>query len=383
MNEQKNVLIIGNGFDIALGYKTKYEDFLSYIIKANDSNLEDFIVFTKETWGIKDIDNEFLEAFYNNVKTEVKNNFIINYFLNYYIQTLTWADFEKELEHIGNCLEGLIIELQNADETDYFPIEIAAKNDLKHYYHYLQFLKSNEIFNLDFTYRLNTTDNQRIYFNLTDSFINKKLSTSCNLLKFIENIPGIFVDKLLNFASLFDVYLQIESKRKTGVFKPNFKFDELITYNYTDFCKQFVKKPFYINGKMADKSGANIIFGVDSGTNFRTQIFHQITKRIQRPSQGIQTSLISFYCHECDNLYIFGHSLAPADKDSLRLAFLEMQPRKQFKKIIIFYKSNQDKQKDLETKMNLSNNLKAILDDDFDDLISIVEFKDSKDFFTN
>lgn len=381
MSELKNILIIGNGFDLELGYKTKYEDFLSFLNVAKNSTLDEFIIFTKTSWGITDVDVNLIEDFYNLVINEINNNFIISYFLNYHIQTLSWADFEIELEHIGNCLEGLMTELYNADETDHFPIEIAVRNDLKHHFPYLQFLKDNEIFHLDFVYLLNKEDHQRIYFSLNDKFKKHNLSASCNFLKFTKDMPSLFVKKLLRFSSIFDAYLQIESQRKAKTVKTNYAFDSIITYNYTDFCKRFVKNPFYINGKINDKYGSNIIFGVDSGVSFKTQVFDQITKRIQRPSQGIKTSTISFICRDADNLYIYGHSLAPADKDSLKLALLQMKPRMSVKRITIFYKSENDQQTDLMTKMNLSNNLKIILDDDFDDLINIIEFKDSNDFF--
>lgn len=44
VNEVNNILLVGNGFDLAVGLKTSYSDFVKFLaIKIYLSNIKDFI----------------------------------------------------------------------------------------------------------------------------------------------------------------------------------------------------------------------------------------------------------------------------------------------------------------------------------------------------
>ena len=75
-----NILIIGNGFDLAHGLPTKYDDFLDFCetvrriyTYSGDASLKDYIYQNIDDWEINDdIKNLLLEAF---DKRDCKKNF--------------------------------------------------------------------------------------------------------------------------------------------------------------------------------------------------------------------------------------------------------------------------------------------------------------------
>ncbi|MDR2899531.1 MAG: bacteriophage abortive infection AbiH family protein [Clostridiales bacterium] len=93
MNIINNILVIGNGFDIAHGLPTKYEDFLSFISGGNN-----------ETWYNQN--NIEVSRYVNRVgmiEYEKGLHFTNNYWYNYFIQQFntskhkSWINFEKEI----------------------------------------------------------------------------------------------------------------------------------------------------------------------------------------------------------------------------------------------------------------------------------------------
>lgn len=110
-----NILVLGNGFDLAHGLPTKYTDFLDWIKKYYD-----FYSYAtrKRTAGYKE-SNEFILQYFNNLFYDESNkdvcdeiynlvheNMWIDYFLeNPRYQKENWIDFESEISRVIQSLD--------------------------------------------------------------------------------------------------------------------------------------------------------------------------------------------------------------------------------------------------------------------------------------
>ena len=101
-----NLLVIGNGFDLAHGFQTRYTDFLKYCKEYRNCN---------PISNVEDMNQEF-ENF-------IADNIWLKYFLS--ITNLdddrTWIDFEQEIAKIVNSAESnphdIFINKVSAEET--------------------------------------------------------------------------------------------------------------------------------------------------------------------------------------------------------------------------------------------------------------------------
>lgn len=382
---KNKLLITGNGFDLALGYRTKYEHFLTYLLYAKDHNLNKLRLYTIKEWGVSDFKEEDLSNFKKLLSDVMDTNFIISYFINYHEKTLTWADFETELLHLGCCLESIILSLEN-EQTDaylYYDIKLPYTQDLKYYGEYLSFIKDNYYFKIDIDSPIRRDNSYFIRLKINDvDEISDCKTVQSKIIKFKELLPKYYYEDILVLSKLFELYLDIESKRMIENIKPKFNISKVITYNFTNFSNYFCNTLYHINGELSIYEGKEngIIFGIDTNNTFRTTIFNGATKQVQRAANGIKINRFLNSLGSLDSLYIFGYSLTVADKDSMKLIFDLVKKNKDCK-IIIFYKAKGNKNDDLLTKIYLANNLKTILEDDFNVLIEHVDFQDSSLFF--
>lgn len=379
--EPKNILITGNGFDLALGFKTKYEDFMNFVKRAKELEYEDFVSFVKNEWKIENCDSKEIDSFYQLLKKN-NDNFIINYFENYHSKTLTWADFELELLHIGQCLESILLALQNDNskiigDNIWLPYE----GDLKYYSNYLMFMNDNIVFYINPNVFVDKIGERWLVLNIkNEPNIQVQSDVEIKVLKIFDRLPKFYYENILLLSDLFKLYLGIESKRNCSILKPRYSINGVVTYNYTDFYDEISDLVFHVNGAFAKKD-ESIIFGVDSNANFRTSYFLASTKEIQRASNGIKIDRISSICDKLDNIYIFGFSLTTADADSIKLIFQKVKERFGLCRVTIFYKSQNNRRDDLLERMVLNTNLRQILGDDYSLLINSIFFVDSIEFF--
>lgn len=111
-----NILVIGNGFDLAHGLPTKYGDFLKWI-EITKKIIDKDYTLKEADW--KDIDpqirllmekktNNLPFYFFEDWKDLINNNVLINYFLqSEAYQEGSWIDFENELSNLVQVLEVL------------------------------------------------------------------------------------------------------------------------------------------------------------------------------------------------------------------------------------------------------------------------------------
>ena len=95
------LLILGNGFDIAHGLKTKYSDFLDYCVEKNNKRIIGMI-----NYGTTFIDNIWLQHFITTCNNYGKN----------------WVDLEDEIYRVVLSLNKTLLDLSGGEIEMIFPL---------------------------------------------------------------------------------------------------------------------------------------------------------------------------------------------------------------------------------------------------------------------
>lgn len=341
-----NILIIGNGFDLAHKLPTKYTDFLDFL--ENVRILKEEMPQNLEQLSDK-IDENLRQYLFNsnssrldinskhqNYITEMyelsKDNLWITWFnqerkLN---KTLGkyWIDFEAEISKVIQKIESTLLELS--------PIEECIDN-----YNELRFeLNKYPIFNLFINkiYDIDKSDE------INMERITEKLHNDLNkLIRCFEIYLEDFVKNIDISQLSLDIY--------------NLNVDKILTFNYTNTYQKLYYTDVdcdHIHGKADINNNIesdNMVLGIDDYLNedekFTNTNFIEFKKYYQRLIKGTNcdykkwideiNQTKSFTKH---NVYIFGHSLASTDRDVL-LDFMENE-----KTIITIYYNNSNQYSD-------------------------------------
>lgn len=318
-----NILVVGNGFDLAHGLPTKYSDFLNFVhfinqLTSNDRNSLE--IERKLALGDIELKQTIKDLFYDKLislnltytenfntyldlwKLLTRNNLWIKYF-NDNIDSIgeNWIDFEKEISIFIQGLEGLIKEKDVSDA--FIPLHRFTKN----------------VFNANRTFKalyepfcVSRGVNYRLLKEHLENDLNKLiLALERYLIEFVEQINT-------DLFSIDILYAHI---------------DKVISFNYTNtfekkYCSDFEIQIDFIHGNVSKN---NIVLGIDeylspyekdSNTEFnKFKKFHQIIyKDIAHEyknwlKKDIREATRIPIVH---NLYIFGHSLDITDKDVLK-----------------------------------------------------------------
>ena len=332
-----NILIIGNGFDLAHNLPTKYTDFLKFI-----SVVENVFARMSDPFGVEGIDKNILEIIKadmgdkrNNLWANEKiwkNLYENNYWLNLFYKNSfkeNWIDFEAiisaEVQGIlGKYFsdtahdEGMLPRDIELSVSEYLSKKGIAHTRVKHY-------KLSDFDNCLYD------DLKKLVYAL-ELYLTKYISQIpvCNKLKCLDQIS---VDKILSF-NYTDTYERVYDTGKMG-----------------EYC--------YIHGK-ADSShnehNSNIILGIDEFLNEQEQgeilDFVRFKKFYQRIWKATDSSYLD-WSKEMDSnndaiheLYIIGHSLDFTDRDVLR----ELILHDNVKTHIFYYKKDEYDFEDLQNK---------------------------------
>lgn len=335
-----NILIIGNGFDLAHKLPTKYTDFLDFL--ENVRILKEEMPQNLEQLSDK-IDENLRQYLFNsnssrldinskhqNYITEMyelsKDNLWITWFnqerkLN---KTLGkyWIDFEAEISKVIQKIESTLLELS--------PIEECIDN-----YNELRFeLNKYPIFNLFINkiYDIDKSDE------INMERITEKLHNDLNkLIRCFEIYLEDFVKNIDISQLSLDIY--------------NLNVDKILTFNYTNTYQKLYYTDVdcdHIHGKADINNNIesdNMVLGIDDYLNedekFTNTNFIEFKKYYQRLIKGTNCDYKK-WIDEINhtnyiikhNIYIFGHSLASTDRDVL-LDFIENE-----KTIITIYYNN-------------------------------------------
>jgi len=343
-----NILVIGNGFDLAHELPTKYTDFLEFCkrvfpiyerVKGRGIDL-----YQQEFLFDWDFDKAIKEALKNayisrkriiiarnrsQIQTDdprldemysiIKDNFWIEYFFrcNMY-QKENWIDFECE---ISNLIKSLDKDMRSHDET---LDDIATRF-------------SNNFLNTKFcSYSDETKPVMYTYRMVRDALENdlKKLTRA------LEIYLAEYVNKMKCSKESPDIIEVFGEKDEEGKIKSVIS-TKVLNFNYTNTFRKVYKRDFdidFIHGQIEISNtieSNNMVLGIDEylGKKRRNKEVEFITfkkyyQRIHKQTgckykewvEQIRKSkgLFKNSNGEWHNLYIFGHSLDITDKDILR-----------------------------------------------------------------
>lgn len=333
-----DILVIGNGFDLAHGLKTTYRDFLTSC--RNNENQSFNEEFCKT--------NLWLRHFIK------KQNEIGN----------TWIDLEKEIYRVI---------------TKIYKFRSWNGNN-KNSGHLLKINRSINEFNLD-----------EIYSYINQDYLNKDCKNKGYTLDiykdskhyfyaYFESFRGFInflYDQLREFTNVFSNYLNndvlslLPTNSPYSLSLSNNNHLYVLSFNYTDTCerlygKMFSFRSYYVHGNIGCKNGCNLVLGTYSfdnkpqNENPRSAIpyeFNVFRKHNQRHKYGtiedyqnLLKELTKYGKVIKPVFHVIGHSLDETDKNILEHLFLINQNA-----IINIYYHNEEAQE------NYINNITDII----------------------
>ena len=362
-----NILVIGNGFDLAMGWPTKYADFLNFIKLFRFAyNTEDYQKARIPKDCIGDFNNRmdryttkdekekleklkpFWDRFINAFKSEEANqvfrdfhfciyrNRWIEYFEYRYDEQLiageNWIDLEKEIKDAIKVLENDSIEIVNRKSFIIDTYEV--NNKIKELIEKIQSeKKENRKYNLS-----------------AEAYAKLRSSLICEFDKFVMAL-GIYIDFFIR--TIYeecdiqrDVYRLLQLK--------NDKIDHVLSFNYINNynikysgVRQDENNTCYVHGSVNyvyelrklknEKNGSKnieriieknkMIIGFDEyrddDTKNKQLDFIYYRKYFQRILKGTGSQYLKWLeQNELNNIYIFGCSLDATDKEIIKDLFL-------------------------------------------------------------
>lgn len=340
-----NILILGNGFDLAHGLKTKYSDFLEYCCKQFNR----FPTY-KPT-----------DKYYNNLW--------IRHFIN--VQQKmgdTWIDLEKEIYKVIQYLSQLPI----INSLDYQRALIMNYDDRSfNFYNFEKYLVGS----------VGSISSKNGYKRFEPY-------NELQLKVYFDNPRGVvnfLYDQLREFTKLFEYYLidevlnHIESESKYRLSLKSIGVSEgskdvyILNFNYTDTCERFYKskfsgycdiniKPVYVHGKVENNDECNLVLGTQCFDKLPAHyvmpadfnIFKKHNQRHKYNTIEEYQDLLHIIKNSNDNtkrvFHVIGHSLDKSDFVILKHIFLAHQDS-----IINIYYHNE------ETQEKLINNITEMI----------------------
>lgn len=247
-----DILIIGNGFDLAHGLKTSYKDFLDFCKEQNNRRIPMAV-----NYGTTFIDNIWFRHFF--LRQEELGN--------------TWIDLEEEIfKVIGELSSNAKFHpITNPDFM--FPAEFVIKKDV-----------------IDFKFSNIAEFIMPAYYDCqTDECGYKELETNdfSSIHYYVKDYEGLIrliYDKLREFTKEFEKYLIENVCVKSQVvsdYKLSLKTSRLyvLSFNYTNTCESLYQyecnnlvrdlkiETTYVHGKVSSSDDSNLVLGTKSFSN--------------------------------------------------------------------------------------------------------------------
>lgn len=401
-----NILLIGNGFDLAHQLPTTYNDFLLFLDALRTLSSSDLPANLNK--HIKELikDNQNKEKIEKIKKLNYKNNLWYKHFQEVENINNNWCDFEKEIEYITSGLEDIKKSLEKArklkgDSTQLsenkFYISAAQQFIFDKYQKanigYDNYKPQKRVKDIP-SPKYITLDLNCSYDNIVDLVINGSDLTIAfeDLLKFI-------IEQLNIFTKCFELYLNLFVD-KLHIQKIKFINDEILkhenlrvlSFNYTNTLSKYTPnhdfKICFIHGEAKNDENDNLVLGTDEPAERSDPLFTRFKKYFQRTAKGCNSDYYSWietinnytpspaysvastnHSGYDFNLFIIGHSLTLSDRKILyELITLNNMHTK-----IYYHTPN--------SRIELMQNLAAILGQNkFAELIGnkIIEFEEGK-----
>lgn len=341
-----NILVVGNGFDLAHGLPTRYWDFMEFVLvfKYLERNTREKVknhpVFCKLNENIKEylLSDEIINfSNHTEILKEfdklVNNNIFIEYFGGRVdLQNKGWIDFEFEISEIIKSLDYLLELINDKHRMGKVNIDNALRYNIAD--EFLDKMKNKNI--KDNNDKFHASD---FYREDAKAIIDELYNELNNLIRCLEIYLGEFVGKVKVEKRLSD----IESIPK---------IDKVISFNYTNTYERIYDNNRncnydYVHGNIdvnRDKIDNNMVLGIDEylkedrDTKIEFIKFKKYFQRIYKETKCLYRIWLEkerLYCVDnkdneimelndegeyryCNNIYIYGHSLDITDKDILK-----------------------------------------------------------------
>lgn len=376
------ILLIGNGFDLAHGLPTKYRDFLDFC-----QGIE--ILYSEPFASLKDYDAKLDETLRTDVSFKVLDICSQAYVASSdvkYVEHVFWDDDEQRSSQLRNAIQGLYQLIHNNIWIQYFNKQASHIGE-----NWIDFEAeiSAVVQSLDAAYHISSDSStlatkiwristwsfrDAFHSTVTDSFINFLNEELAQLIRALEiyisgfindstikqknpDIDQLHPDHVLsfNYSNTYDRIYGIIPSMEQLVFE---NLDRIpFSLRHSDTFDRIINwKPViydYIHGKAElgnNKDNCNLVLGIDEyldddrkNTDLRFLTFKKFYQRIYKSTDSQYLKWIDEIKRndEPSTLYVFGHSLDITDRDVLQA--LICCPHMQTK---IFYhrKSPDDKQ---------------------------------------
>lgn len=311
-----NILVLGNGFDLAHGLPTKYGDFLEFVqafsnFKSSVNSQNKYSVFFTDLEETKSDVFEELDKL-------ISNNCWLEYFIRIYKSRMSegkegWIDFECEISTVIQALD-------------------SARHTLNE-----QFRKGDDSAHME----------QWQWKVLQPVFFSDKSGAHSFSQVSVDRLKNKLIQDLNRLTRCLEMYLC--TYLSIGSCQPlkdiaKLKVDKVLSFNYTDTYKILYDKAKveydYIHGKARATNtidSCNLVLGIDEylsdDKRNSDNEFIQFKKFFQRIYKGTGCHYIDWLNDRRDtinrtpnpelNIYIYGHSLDVTDADILRKLIME------------------------------------------------------------
>mgnify|MGYP000973637165 CR=1 FL=1 len=322
------ILILGNGFDIAMGRKTKYEDFIEFekqLYSNPDKKLQDFL-------KSKGIDSE-----------KYKENLYLK-FINENKDTLgdNWSNLEKM---ISNIADAIMYFKENSDFLYHDRYDVPIQADVNR--------KKHEWRNNNYSAKSFVADTFVALFN-------KKVWKSLERENALKELNNEFIKHLELLIELLEIYLsyidyldfedrEIKPKPTALDAIPDLSYSYVLNFNYTNTSGHLYgtseEKTHFIHGRInLDRTFSRIntmVFGIEDKENDVNSDLIPYQKYYQRVVKETGNKFEEFFIMPnyvrkntsvagrtvptrvpvSKNIVIFGHSVDPLDKEIFQKCF--------------------------------------------------------------
>lgn len=323
---ENRILVIGNGFDIANQYKTRYSDFISFIKNKGYELYKDNKEYAK----------------FCNLITE--NHFIKHFIDNSFDYTI-WSDVEIEIKKIIDAIKTVYNDEGDGYEYKTLPDSHRAASIKTSDPYVRKILKEFDLIEVFFGSFI-LPDKYFDYYNkinwiVLNGFLTKELDDFKDTLIIYlkEFVPLIYSTNCQSISK--------KSKEQLCDIKPR----TIITFNYTDYYKNIFdsKKVIHVHGSLENNK---IVLGFnDEDDDLHYVKFKKYFQRIQNKLEPIvrkssifnyEESFLSELTEEkifCENIiYFYGVSFDKTDEDIIG----EIYHSDNTKKIIVYYYDDLD-----------------------------------------
>lgn len=301
-----NILVIGNGFDIAHGLPTSYQQFLSFVTNEND--------ICVKLQGIG-LDPKASAIAAKEIEALCVNNYWIEHFQKISNCGENWIDFESEISKV----------IQKIDSVRKI-VDVAQRDTFS---------------------QLGNDCLLEIHNKYPDIYVEFGIEKKAGDPELISSIKKNLLDDLNRLIRCLEIYLcqyvnRIDITNKRLEILKTIRVDNVLSFNYTDTFERLYGngdiKYHYIHGK-ADMEhtveNCNMVLGIDeylrSNEKDTDNEFIEFKKFFQRIYKGTGAEYKSWVHRikellkhmpkaqsDPDEIYILGHSLDVSDKDVLQ-----------------------------------------------------------------